>query len=86
MYGPTIVGASAASSEDDIKTSLRSFTKVLSTVEDNFADKVSPDRAIYKGGDSGHGQDPRSRTPTSSIQRTSSSSAKTSAATTTASA
>jgi len=49
MYGPTISGASAASSEDDIKSSLRNFTKVLSTVEDNFADKVSPDRTIYKG-------------------------------------
>jgi carboxyl-terminal processing protease len=49
MYGPTISGASAASSEDDIKASLRNFTKVLSTVEDNFADKVSPDRTIYKG-------------------------------------
>ncbi|MGH9629264.1 MAG: S41 family peptidase, partial [Bryobacteraceae bacterium] len=49
MYGPSIAGASAASSEDDIKASLKSFTKVLSVVEQNFADKVTPDKAIYKG-------------------------------------
>jgi carboxyl-terminal processing protease len=49
MYGPAISGASAASSEDDIKQSLKSFTKVLQTVEDNFADRVTPDKAIYKG-------------------------------------
>jgi carboxyl-terminal processing protease len=49
MFGPSISGASAATSEDDIKQSLRSFTKVLNVVEENFADKVSPDKAIYKG-------------------------------------
>ena len=49
MFGPTIMGASAATSEDDVKQSLRAFTKVLGAVEDNFADKVSPDKAIYKG-------------------------------------
>lgn len=49
MYGPTIAGASAASSEDDVRSSLRQFTKVLNVVEENFADKVSPDKTIYKG-------------------------------------
>jgi carboxyl-terminal processing protease len=49
MFGPSISGASAATSEDDIKQSLRSFTKVLNVVEENFADKVSPDKSIYKG-------------------------------------
>lgn len=50
MFGPSITGASAASSsEDDVKQSLRTFSKVYSTVEENFADKVSPDKAIYKG-------------------------------------
>jgi carboxyl-terminal processing protease len=49
MFGPSISGASAASSEDDIKQSLRTFTKVLNVVEENFADKVSPDKSIYKG-------------------------------------
>jgi carboxyl-terminal processing protease len=49
LYGPTIAGASAATSEDDIKASLKSFTKVLNLVEENFADKVTPDKSIYKG-------------------------------------
>jgi len=49
MFGPSISGAAAASSEDDIKQSLKSFTKVLNVVEENFADKVSPDKTIYKG-------------------------------------
>ncbi len=51
MFGPSIMGASAASasSEDDIRQSLKSFTKVLNVVEENFADKVTPDKTIYKG-------------------------------------
>ncbi|MDP9052922.1 MAG: S41 family peptidase [Acidobacteriota bacterium] len=49
MYGPRLDVASAATSDDDIKASMKSFTKVYSTVEQNFADSVSPDKAIYKG-------------------------------------
>src|SRR4051794_19239929 len=52
MFGPSITGASAAStvsSDADVNQSLKAFTKVLSVVEDNFADKVSPDKTIYKG-------------------------------------
>jgi carboxyl-terminal processing protease len=49
VYGPSIAGASAASSEDDIKASVKQFSKVLSAVEENFADRVSPDKTIYKG-------------------------------------
>ena len=40
---------SAASPADDADQSLRAFTKVYSTVEQNFADEVKPDKAIYKG-------------------------------------
>ena len=49
MFGPSISPAAAASSEDDIKQSLRQFTRVLNVVEENFADKVTPDKSIYKG-------------------------------------
>ncbi|HYO79766.1 MAG TPA: S41 family peptidase [Bryobacteraceae bacterium] len=49
MFGPQISPAAAASSEDDIKQSLRQFTRLLNLVEENFADKVTPDKAIYKG-------------------------------------
>jgi carboxyl-terminal processing protease len=49
FYGPKMQVASAASSDDDVKTSMQTFTKVYSTVEQNFADPVSSDKAIYKG-------------------------------------
>ncbi len=49
LYGPSIADASAASSEDDVKASLKNFTQVLNVVEDNFADKITPDKSIYKG-------------------------------------
>jgi carboxyl-terminal processing protease len=49
IYGPKVQVASAASSDDDVKSGLQQFTRVYSTVEQNFADPVSPDKAIYKG-------------------------------------
>ena len=49
MYGPRLETASAATADDDVKSSMKEFTKVYSTVEQNFADPVSPDKAIYKG-------------------------------------
>src|SRR5271165_5735108 len=49
FYGPKVQVASAASSDDDVKSSMQEFTRVYSTVEQNFADPVSADKAIYKG-------------------------------------
>jgi carboxyl-terminal processing protease len=49
MYGPRLEVASAASTDDDVKSSMKEFTKVYSTVEQNFADPVSADKSIYKG-------------------------------------
>jgi carboxyl-terminal processing protease len=51
IYGPKIRVAAAAGSEDqnDVDSSLKSFTRVYDAVEQNFADKVNPDKAIYKG-------------------------------------
>ncbi len=48
VYGPQ-VHAATVSNEDDIKSSLRSFTKAYNLVEENFADPVNPDKAVYKG-------------------------------------
>ena len=48
LYGPRVEVAAAAS-EDDIRTSLKVFTKVYNTVEENFAEQVNPDKGIYKG-------------------------------------
>lgn len=49
MYGPRVDSVSAAPADDDAKTSLKNFTQVYTTVEENFADPLSPDKAIYKG-------------------------------------
>ena len=52
VFGPGLTGVSAAtasSPEEDLKSSIKSFTKVYDVVEQNFADQVNPDKAIYKG-------------------------------------
>jgi carboxyl-terminal processing protease len=51
IYGPRIRVAAAASSEDqnDVDISLKAFTRVYDVVEQNFADKIDPDKAVYKG-------------------------------------
>src|SRR6266700_8384175 len=46
--GPRVEVAAAAN-EDDIRNSLKTFTRIYNVVEENFADPVSPDKAIYKG-------------------------------------
>jgi carboxyl-terminal processing protease len=54
-YGPIVFTASAAqrnvspTSDDDLKASIESFTKIYDVVDQNYADKLSPDKAIYKG-------------------------------------
>ena len=42
LYGPRLNTASAATTTDDVQTSMKTFTTVYSTVEKNFADKISP--------------------------------------------
>src|SRR6266571_2361628 len=48
ICGPRIQVAAAAN-EDDIKNSLKVFTKVYNVVEENFAEPLNPDKAVYKG-------------------------------------
>lgn len=43
------VHAATSSSDDEMSQGVRAMTKVLSLVEQNFADPVSSDRAIYEG-------------------------------------
>lgn len=47
MYGPS-VRATAASS-DDLQTSVRNFTRVLSIVQENYAEPVDTDKVVYQG-------------------------------------
>src|ERR1700690_79881 len=51
VFGPGVTGVSAASSgpEEDLKSNIKEFTKVYELVENNFADKVTSDKGIYKG-------------------------------------
>ncbi len=56
LFGPgtlPVVAAQSAqrapSSDEDLKASIQEFTKVYDTVGENYADKLSPDKAIYTG-------------------------------------
>lgn len=49
VFGPELDEVNAATTEDDIKAGLRVFSKVYETVENNFAEKITADRAIYQG-------------------------------------
>ena len=49
VYGPGLPGVSAASSEDEIKASIKTFSEFYAVVEANFANSVSADTAIYEG-------------------------------------
>ncbi|MBI3209349.1 MAG: S41 family peptidase [Candidatus Solibacter usitatus] len=50
VFSPGVEGVAAATgSADQIEAGKKAFAKLYSAVEENFADKVSPDKAIYKG-------------------------------------
>ena len=50
VYGPNLASsAAAASSEDDVKASVNNFTRVYALVEQNFAEPLDAEKAIYKG-------------------------------------
>lgn len=49
IAGPGASPVSAAGPEDEIKANLQAFSKVYETVEDNFADRLDADKAVYKG-------------------------------------
>jgi len=49
ILGPGEPGVSAASSGDDIDSAVRNFTWVYDVVEQNFAERLDADKAIYQG-------------------------------------
>jgi len=55
-------GAPTPVSDSDVKDSLKQFTQVYQTVEENYAEPVNPDKAIYNGAIPGmlHALDPHS--------------------------
>ena len=55
-------GNTAPVSDSDVRDSLKDFTQVYQTVEENYAEQVNPDKAIYNGAIPGmlHALDPHS--------------------------
>src|SRR5215469_10382403 len=55
-------GNTAPVSDSDVRESLKDFTQVYQTVEENYAEQVNPDKAIYNGAIPGmlHALDPHS--------------------------
>src|SRR5271155_3966401 len=49
IYGPQVQAAATVGDGDEIGASLKSFTSVYGLVEQNFAEPVDADKAIYKG-------------------------------------
>lgn len=49
LFGPGVTGVQAAGSEEELRTSLKNFTKVLATVEEHYADPVDREKAVYQG-------------------------------------
>ncbi|HTP69307.1 MAG TPA: S41 family peptidase [Dongiaceae bacterium] len=47
IYGPSVKATS--SSTDDYQTSVRDFTKILDVVQNNYAETVDVDKAVYQG-------------------------------------
>src|ERR1035437_3554863 len=48
LYGPSI-RARAATPQDDLDKSLKAITSVYALVEQNYADSISSEKAIYQG-------------------------------------
>jgi carboxyl-terminal processing protease len=49
LFAQHVSPASAPSSDSDVRDSLKQFADVYETVEENYADPVNPDKAIYNG-------------------------------------
>ena len=47
IYGPSV--RATASGTNDLQESVRAFTRVLSIVQQNYAEPVDTDHAIYQG-------------------------------------
>ena len=60
LYGPSV--RATAAGQNDMQDSVKSFTRVLSVVEHNYADPVDTDKVIYDGAIPGmlHVLDPHS--------------------------
>src|SRR6201998_629602 len=62
VFGQKINPSAAPGGDSDVRDSLRQFTTVYDVVEQNYAEPVNPDKAIYNGAIPGmlHALDPHS--------------------------
>src|SRR6201993_2547595 len=49
LFAQRISPAATPSSDSDVRDSLKQFTQIFDIVEENYADPVNPDKAIYNG-------------------------------------
>src|SRR5437879_13325396 len=63
LFGQKITPAAAAGGDSDVRDSLRQFATVYDVVEQNYAEPVNADKAIYNGAIPGmlHVLDPDSK-------------------------
>ena len=62
LYGPSVRATAVGTKDTEVQDSVKSFTRVLSVVERNYADPVDTDKVIYDGAIPGmlHVLDPHS--------------------------
>ncbi|HUD99298.1 MAG TPA: S41 family peptidase [Bryobacteraceae bacterium] len=49
LWGPGIARTATGQSEGDLKGNVKSFASAYALIEENFADSITPDKAIYQG-------------------------------------
>jgi carboxyl-terminal processing protease len=49
LAGPNVAHTASLPSEADLRGSVKSFASTYALIEENFADKIVPDKAIYQG-------------------------------------
>src|SRR5579863_512563 len=49
LFGQRLSSAASSGNDTDVQSSLRTFSDVYKVVQDNYAEPVNPDKAIYNG-------------------------------------
>src|ERR1039457_4093591 len=49
LWGPGVAHTATGQSEGDLRGNVKSFASAYALIEENFADAISPDKAIYQG-------------------------------------
>src|ERR1039457_214585 len=49
LWGPGVAHTATGQSEGDLRGNVKSFASAYALIEENFADAIAPDKAIYQG-------------------------------------